>query len=64
MQTDGLLVLITSQSPDIDELYVLTSQIKSLEAALAGALRREQAAESSLKKSAAEMEHLTRLVGL
>jgi len=30
---------------------------------LAGALRREQAAESSLKKSAAEMEHLTRLVG-
>ena len=42
---------------------MLNSQIKSLEAVLAGALRREQAAESLLKKSATEMEHLVRLVG-
>ena len=47
----------------MDELFLLRTQIKSLEAVLAGALRREQAAESSAKKSATEIEHLTRLVG-
>lgn len=63
VQTDGYLVLITWPSSDSDELFVLNSQIKSLEAVLAGALRREQAAECQLKKSSTEMEHLVRLVG-
>ncbi|XP_024367331.1 kinesin-like protein KIN-12F isoform X4 [Physcomitrium patens] len=47
----------TLQSPT-----VLNKKIKSLEAVLAGALRRERAAEYSLKRSATEIEHLTRLV--
>lgn len=38
-------------------------QIKALEAVLAGALRREQAAEFSFKRSAVEIDHLKRLVG-
>lgn len=38
-------------------------QIKALETVLAGALRREQAAESLFKRSAVEIDHLKRLVG-
>ncbi|XVE49142.1 hypothetical protein DITRI_Ditri01bG0058600 [Diplodiscus trichospermus] len=39
-----------------------TKQLKSLETTLAGALRREQMAESSIKKLEAEIEQLNRLV--
>jgi hypothetical protein len=38
-------------------------QIKALETVLAGALRREQAAENLFKRSAVEIDHLKRLVG-
>lgn len=43
-------------------LPVSSVQVKSLEAVLAGALRREQEAELASKKSAAEIEHLFRMV--
>ncbi|GAV81504.1 Kinesin domain-containing protein/Kinesin-relat_1 domain-containing protein [Cephalotus follicularis] len=39
-----------------------TKQLKSLEATLAGSLRREQMAETSIKKLEAEIEQLNRLV--
>lgn len=44
---------------DICLIYV---KLKSLETTLAGALRREQMAESSIKQREAEIEQLNRLV--
>ncbi|KAL2457752.1 Phragmoplast orienting kinesin 2 [Forsythia ovata] len=43
-------------------LRMSCKQLKSLEATLAGALRREQMAETSIKRLEAEIEHLNRLV--
>ncbi|KAL2927570.1 Kinesin-like protein KIN-12D [Bienertia sinuspersici] len=43
-------------------LRVSSKQLKSMESMLAGALRREQMAESSIKKLEAEIEQLSRLV--
>lgn len=45
-------------------LKVVLKQLKSLETTLAGALRREQMAETSIKKLEAEIEQLNRLVVL
>jgi kinesin family protein 15 len=41
-----------------------TQDLKSIEAVLAGALRREQKAEDITKKLGAEIEQLNRLVSL
>lgn len=41
---------------------MMVNQLKSLETTLAGALRREQMAETSIKKLEAEIEQLNRLV--
>ena len=57
-----LYELITWQHTDMNELLSLMAQIMSLEAVLAGALRRELVAELSAKKSVAEIGHLTCLV--
>ncbi|CAA3022560.1 kinesin KIN-12D [Olea europaea subsp. europaea] len=43
-------------------LKMSCKQLKSLEATLAGALRREQMADTSIKRLEAEIEHLNRLV--
>lgn len=43
---------------------ILVAQLKSLETTLAGALRREQMAETSIKQLEAEIEQLNRLVFL
>ncbi|CAI9764401.1 unnamed protein product [Fraxinus pennsylvanica] len=43
-------------------LRMSSKQLKSLEATLAGALRREQMADTSIKRLEAEIEHLNRLV--
>lgn len=40
----------------------MPKQLKSLETTLAGALRREQMADTCIKKHEAEIEHLNRLV--
>lgn len=41
---------------------MMMNQLKSLETTLAGSLRREQMAETSIKKLEAEIEQLNRLV--
>lgn len=41
---------------------MIMNQLKSLETTLAGALRREQMAETSIKRLEAEIEQLNRLV--
>ncbi|KAA8545899.1 hypothetical protein F0562_020650 [Nyssa sinensis] len=56
-QTDNLL-----GSESIGILRVSSKQLKSLETTLAGALRREQMAETSIKQFEAEIEQLNRLV--
>jgi len=45
-------------------LKMVLKQLKSLETTLAGALRREQMEETSIKKLEAEIEQLNRLVVL
>ncbi|XP_020534921.1 kinesin-like protein KIN-12D isoform X2 [Jatropha curcas] len=56
-QVDGLL---GSEAKGV--IRMSTKQLKSLEMTLAGALRREQMAETCIKKLEAEIEHLNRLV--
>ncbi|CAH9125833.1 unnamed protein product [Cuscuta epithymum] len=50
------------QDDSYDILTASAQQLKSLETTLAGALRREQMAESSIRHFEAEIEQLTRLV--
>ncbi|KAF9600599.1 hypothetical protein IFM89_011128 [Coptis chinensis] len=50
------------QSPSFGIVRMSTKQLKSLEATLAGALRREKMADSSIKQLEAEIEQLNRLV--
>lgn len=45
-------------------LNIMVNQLKSLETTLAGALRREQMAETTIKQLEAEKEQLNRLVFL
>jgi hypothetical protein len=47
---------------EIQSLKHICCQMRQLEAVAAGALRREQAADATAKRLAAEIEQLTRLV--
>ncbi|XP_052194542.1 kinesin-like protein KIN-12D [Diospyros lotus] len=53
---------LTGSEPPKGILRLSSKQLKSLETTLAGALRREQMAESSIKQLEAEIEQLNRLV--
>ncbi|KAL2651507.1 hypothetical protein R1flu_019635 [Riccia fluitans] len=56
----------SSHSPDSSHVktkaYLLEKKLKGMEAVLAGSLRREQVAEDTTKKMAAEIDQLNRLV--
>ncbi|XP_009785936.1 kinesin-like protein KIN-12D [Nicotiana sylvestris] len=60
LETDQHGSLITKEAKGIVRLS--SKQLKSLETTLAGALRREQMAETSIKQLEAEIEQLNRLV--